>query len=564
MYQIKCDDYILYDPRLDELRVLNPKCKLETNTIGEGSFTILKSHPYYDKLKKLKSIFEIKQNNQVIFRGRMTNDSKDFQNRLSVDLEGVLGFANDSLIEPFNFPADFPDAEQSTNVIEYFFDWILGQHNAQVESWKQLKPGIVTVIDPNNYITRSSSNYSTTWDTLKTKLIDSLGGYLLIRYESDGNYVDYVKDFTLANTQPVTFGKNLLDITSESDANSTYSAILPMGAEMGEGENKQRLTLIDLPDGDLTTDLVKVGKYIYSKSARETYGWICVPPADSVWDDVTIATNLRTKAVEYLSGSAMFFSGTITIKAVDLSFTDDQIQSFRVGRNVMVNSPQHGVSDEVYQLTKLDIDIFNPQNTTITIGKSIRTLVDINKQQQDTTIGRIENAEKDINENRAEVSYIKDQMIIQSTQIINDCERIIMSALDSYVETSNYEEFKQTVTSQLSVMADEIAMNFTTTTEQITDVNGDLQEKFTQLYKFIKFSGETAITIGSGDSLITLEIDNETGIVFKKNGVQFGHWDGENFYTGNIIIAVNERAQFGNFAFVPRTDGSLSFLKVGG
>lgn len=123
MYQIKCDDYILYDPRLDELRVLNPKCKLETNTIGEGSFTILKSHPYYDKLKKLKSIFEIKQNNQVIFRGRMTNDSKDFQNRLSVDLEGVLGFANDSLIEPFNFPADFPDAEQSTNVIEYFFDW---------------------------------------------------------------------------------------------------------------------------------------------------------------------------------------------------------------------------------------------------------------------------------------------------------------------------------------------------------------------------------------------------------------------------------------------------------
>ena len=52
--------------------------------------------------------------------------------------------------------------------------------------------------------------------------------------------------------------------------------------------------------------------------------------------------------------------------------------------------------------------------------------------------------------------------------------------------------------------------------------------------------------------------------MFKKNGVQFGLWDGENFYTGNIIIGVNERAQFGNFAFVPRSDGSLSFLKVGG
>jgi hypothetical protein len=84
------------------------------------------------------------------------------------------------------------------------------------------------------------------------------------------------------------------------------------------------------------------------------------------------------------------------------------------------------------------------------------------------------------------------------------------------------------------------------------------------LYKYISFSGDTAITIGSGDSTITLEIDNTKGIVFKKNGVSFGRWDGNNFYTGNIVVEVNERAQFGNFAFIPRSDGSLSFLKVGG
>lgn len=562
MYQIKCDEYVLYDPRIEELILLNPKCKLEVNTVGEGSFTILRTHPYYDRLKKLKSIFEIRQDDQVIFRGRMTNDSRDFHNKLAVDLEGVLGFANDSIVEPFKFPADFPDAAQATNVIEYFFKWILNQHNAQVESWKQLKPGIVTVTDPNNYITRSSSDYATTWDTLKTKLVDLLGGYLIIRYESDGNYVDYVEGFELTNTQPVTFGKNLLDITSKSDANSTYSAILPMGGGIGEGEVKQRLTLEDLPDGDLTDDLVKQGKFIYSKSARQEFGWICVPPADATWNDVTVATNLQTKAMEYLTGTAMLFSGTITIKAVDLSFTDDQIQSFRIYRNILVNSAVHGISNESYQLTKLDIDILNPQNTTITIGEAIRTLIDINKQQQSGNNNQSENIRYEMYENKSDILELQNQLMIQNTQIINDFNAIILSALESYVETSNFEQYKETVSTQLQILSDEILMNFTTMTEHIINVDGNLQSKFTEIYKYISFANGN-ITLGSSENAITLTIENDM-IVFKKNGLQFGWWDGVDFHTGNIVVAVNERAQFGNFAFVPRSNGSLSFLKVGG
>ena len=46
------------------------------------------------------------------------------------------------------------------------------------------------------------------------------------------------------------------------------------------------------------------------------------------------------------------------------------------------------------------------------------------------------------------------------------------------------------------------------------------------------------------------------------DSVAFGSWDGDNFYTGNIVIRVDEKAQFGNFAYIPRSDGSLSFLKV--
>lgn len=442
MYQVKCDGFILYDPRDEDLILLDPKCKLAVNTVGEGSFTILPNHPFYDKLQRLKSIIEISQDEQVIFRGRMTDDSSDFYNQLDVDLEGVLGFANDSIIPPFDFPAKFPEAESSTNVVEYFLQWILEQHNEQVEDWQMLKLGTVTVSDPNNYLARSSTDFASTWDTLKSKLFESaLGGFLKIRYEADGNYVDYLAEFTENNVQQITFGENLLDLTSETDASQTYSAILPIGAETeDEAGNKSILTLADLPDGDLTDDLVKKGKFIYSKSAVEQCGWICAPVSETKWDDVTLVENLKTKAIEYLAGTAMMLSNTITIKAVDLNFTDDQIQSFRIYQNILVNSFAHGLNNAKYQLTQLDIDILNPQNTTITIGDTVRTLIDINSQKETNTVNKVESVvsgaaavvEKNVMESVNQEWVGKEEALIQTcSDMIDDAKAEIQTELDA-------------------------------------------------------------------------------------------------------------------------------------
>lgn len=562
MYQVKCDDYILYDPRDDDFVLLNPKYNLEVNKVGSASFTILPTHPNFKKLQKLRSVIEIKENNDIIFRGRITTDVKPIDNRLNVDVEGVLAYTNDTIIPPFDFPSGFSEAETAENVVEYFLGWILEQHNAQADDFQKLKLGTVTVSDPNNYITRSSTVYASTWDTIKSKLFDSgLGGYLLIRHESDGNYVDYLETFSLTNTQHIVYGENLRDITQKADATSTYSAIFPRGAEVESDNGKYTITLESLADGDLTDDLVKEGKYIWSRSARAMYGWICMPLSKTVWKDVTTTTNLQNKAIEALTGDGMLISNTQTFKAVDLHFTDTQIQTFRAFRNVVVESSVHGVDRVTYPLTKLSGDILNPQNTTITVGSTIRSLVDINDKKHSETIERVESAEQDISENRSEVSEVREQVLTQSTQIVNDCEQIILSALESYVETSDYDQFKETVEAQLQVMSDNITMTFSKATEQIEDVNGDLQSTLQTLNKYFEFTAD-GLTIKAGENAMNLMLDNDI-IKFLKNGQQFGWWDGVDFHTGNIVVNVNERAQFGNFAFVPRSDGSLSFLKVG-
>ena len=174
-------------------------------------------------------------------------------------------------------------------------------------------------------------------------------------------------------------------------------------------------------------------------------------------------------------------------------------------------------------------------------------------------------APEDIDENIDNVrSELTSKVDTSHTDILQTSEQIILSALESYVETSDYGSFKSTVEAQLIALANSIEMNFTTTSSQLNGFDDELQSNFSELRKYIKFSGDNAISIGSSDSKITLEIDNENGIVFKKNNVPFGRWDGNNFHTGNIVVNVEERAQFGNFAFLPRNDGSLMLLKVGG
>ena len=369
MYQLKYKNYILYDPRLadEKLIIRDPSVKLAVSKAGEMSFTVDAEHPYLSNLRRMSGLVELLDGTFPIYRGRITSDIKDFYGAHKIETEGIMAVLNDSIIPPFNFPGDFEDdtaykaAAASGNVVEFFFRWILSQHNAQVTAEQQIKPGVVTVSDPNNYISRSSEEYATAMATISDKLLkSSLGGNLLIRYEDDGNYLDYYAALPLTNTQTVEFAENILDLSSETDGTEIYTAILP--------EGKDGLTIETLPDGDLSDDLVKSGLTIYSKSGVATYGRIT---RHVKWDDVTVDTNLRAKAKAALADNGLSMPETITCKAVDLGWQEG-IQHFRVGRMTALVSTPHGYSAS-YPLMELAPDILDPGNTQITLGATRRT-----------------------------------------------------------------------------------------------------------------------------------------------------------------------------------------------
>jgi hypothetical protein len=150
----------------------------------------------------------------------------------------------------------------------------------------------------------------------------------------------------------------------------------------------------------------------------------------------------------------------------------------------------------------------------------------------------------------------------QSASITNDVHGIVLNALEDYVEKDEYNTYKSSTKSQLEVLSDQIEMNFTSTNSSIETVDGKVDTKFEELTKYIRFSTD-GIEIGKDENSLKLKLDNDM-IQFTKNGIPIGWWDGNDFHTGNIVVEVNERAQFGNFAFTPRSDGSLMLLKVKG
>ena len=505
MYQLKYQNYILYDPRLadEKLIVRDPSVKLAVSKAGEMTFTLGADHPYLSNLRRMSGLVELLDGTFPIYRGRITTDTKDFYGAHKIETEGIMAALNDSIIKPFSFPEDFKDdddykaAAASGNVVDCFFRWILGQHNSQVSAEQQIRPGVCTVTDPNNYITRSSKEYATAMTTISDKLVkSSLGGNLLIRYENGGNYLDYYAALPLTNTQPVEFAENLLDLTSETDGADIYTAILP--------EGKDGLTIEALSDGDLTDDLVKSGLTIYSKSGMATYGRIT---RHIKWDDVTVAANLQTKAKAALADNGLSMPETITCKAVDLGWQDG-IQHFRVGRMTALFSTPHGYSAS-YPLMELAPDILDPGNTQITLGATQQTYTGAQIDAKRETDKRIESTRQEISERVDESS----SQVIQAThQQITDLQQnvnsIILSALENYVETGDFDSYKEEVSTKLSVLTDQLSIDITKVTERIDKVDGDLQSKYSEITKAFRFTSDGLI-IGETGNEILLRLDND-------------------------------------------------------
>ena len=466
----------------------------------------------------------------MLFRGRILNDEQGFYNEKMVECECECAFLVDSIQRPFDF----------TGTPAELFTLFINNHNAQVDAAHQFKVGSITVTDPNDYIARSDSDYINTWESINKKLIETLGGYIRIRHESDGVYIDYLAELNLLSPQEVEFGKNLLDLKRQTKGEEIATAIIPLGAK--EEGSESRLNISSVNNGV---------DYVYNQEAVDKYGWIFKV---QTWDDVTEPANLLTKGNEALQEQIqMFYS--IELNAADLATVDKTVESFHIGTQVRVTTNPHSIN-QLFLVTKLVINLLQPASNKLTLGDSFYTLTEQAVRGQISTESKLMDISSQMEE-KLNLGLIETETKL-SAQITATSESITSTVMEEVYLKDDTDALITSVRNQITQTADDVEIRFTDFSQDIAAVAAGADAQFEEISKYIRFVNGN-ILLGEDGNTLTLRIENDR-ISFLDSGMEMAYFSNNKLYVtdGEFLNSL----QLGNFAFMPRENGNLSFAKL--
>ena len=338
MYTIYADDALLYLPGDETLFVLSPVLETQCNAAGTLTFVLLPEHPMYSALHKMRTRIDVRQEDEIIWRGRVLETETDFYRQKTVTCEGELTYLVDSVLHPYKL-ADYDGTAAG------LFRLYLTQHNAAVSEAQQFQIGNV---DIETLSSVENTGYGNTWDEISDNLLDVHGGFLRIRYEGETRYLDWTKESGESCGQVIRFGENLLDLSEYVSASEVVTCLIPYA-----GQSDSKITISSVNDGK---------DYIEDEAGIALYG--------RIWGvtefDAKDAAKLLEMAKENLQ-KRLQETITITISAVDLHLLDVDTEAFRVGDKVRVVSPPHGIDAE-YTCTAISLDLVNPDQSEYTFG----------------------------------------------------------------------------------------------------------------------------------------------------------------------------------------------------
>ena len=551
MYTVYADGNLIWDPRLQgdlarQYAIFSDSLQQEVNKAGSFTFTIYPIHPAYDKIFKLKTTVVIYYGDDILFRGRVLNDFPGSYNERKIQCEGEMAFLGDVCQPPFVFPED----DDHTTPGDYLA-MLLDYYNSQQPADRQILLGNVTVTDPNGYIARSDTEYSTTLQLIQEGLLDTLGGYLSFRHEDGNTYLDYIEDFDVLANQPVRLGFNLLGIQSDRRGEDAATAILPLGAKDEDGV---RLNIMDAENE--TTDDVCVGDLIvYSKDAESRYGGRIVKKV--IWDDVTELSNLVKKAKESL-GAATAIPSTVTITAADASAAalDGGVtyNTFRVGTYISVedgvHADAHGLLQQ-YLLRKRTGSLQNPAANRLTFGATTYSYTEENRRQQETAWKTVET-----NVEQSQAQAIRELEKRTETAIQQSSEEIRTMVSENYYLKDETDQLVSSAMSSVSQTADDLTVKFQTLEQDVNDVAEGADSRFKSLETVIRASAE-GVEIGRSDSDVVGKYSNDRYGLYGTDGTALQETTKDSFLLSNLRVF-----QLGPMKMVVQPNGSISHIKA--
>lgn len=536
----------------------------EVGAINSFSFTIYPNNPGYDILQsrktKIKAVNE--KTGRTEFEGRVLLLSEKMESSgliyKSVTCEGFLGYLCDS-IQPY--------AEEKTLPLNDFIDWVLENHNAQVEDEKKIYRGDVDVEVAGTGNVTKGLQYQTTYETLKTKLVDIFGGELEVVNKSDKLYLNYLKQIGETRATSILLGKNMQAAERQVSPLNIITRVIPLGAKVKktetdadgnqtEVETDERLTLVGYtpPGGTEFTN-----PWIDDEEKIKALGIVC---GTLDFSDVTEQANLYAKAKNFMqNGNRLELSHTVT--ALDLKEAGYDIDSLNYGDSYPVKNNLIGL-DETLRVIKKSFDINTPYKGSLTFGDKKATLSSIQKDANKRIEENLEQIRQEVQNVSNNSSMTASQVTSFGSKLVETVEKKLEERYKDVVTTKDLEKLEERISYKTEETAEGLKQTFTTQVKETqTTLEGDVSSRFEKLESYIRYfseDGTAYIELGEEYSDLKLRLANKK-IYFSENGIEFAYMSKSQLFITDVTVL--KRLIIGKFAFIPRENGNLSFVKVG-
>lgn len=539
IFRVFVDGQLFYHPQLSQLAITKAQVKEDAENIDSLTLSAPFSHPYLSLLHPMASTIVCKKGDRVVFEGRALDDGSDLYNTHTWVCEFCLAYLKDTIQPPYDYQGTLK------GLLEQF----VSEHNKNVEDKKKFTVGNVTVTDDNDYVHYSSTDFSVTLDTIRSKLLKTHGGYLSVRYTESGRFLDYLADFNEYSVQTVEFGRNLLNVALSMDHAERATALIPLDAkikaidEMGnEVETDERVGIAAVNDGK---------NYIFDDAVVKEIGWIW---ATETWEDVTLPANLLRKAQARLPElSKGIVSMELTI--VDESDTGADIGDIHARQYVDCLSRPHGI-DGRYLCVSKTTDYLNPANNTIAIGASGVRLTSASVRQEQNISALEDELLGTTREINGSISSLAVNLHECYSEITKTSEQIGMAVREEYITRSDLAAIQADFETSITQNSTEIRMDFT---QEVSELRGTVANNQMLLEEYIRFKG-ALIELGKVGNAFTAELSN-VELAFKENGQKIA------YISNQILVITNaeirNKLSLGNesrgwFDFIPRANGNLS------
>lgn len=370
-----------YSPRGN--KIVHGEIKQAVNSIHELEFSIPLSHTMYQKMVQFKSIIEVVnlRDNEVEFVGRvltMTNEMSTNGFVQKVVCEDFLSYLHDSAQWFQKLP---------NKGAEDYLKIIFESANVQIEEYKRITPRNITVQSrsdrPFRYI-----GYDSSWDTVRERIINNIGGYLTLREFNTRLYVDWTTDIGVTKESPIKLGQNIKSASREVDFDGLATIIVPIGADLqSQNQGQEEDQSPDVTRAQLDIRSVNDGKmYLADEELIKEFGFI---RKSVIWTEIDNPSILLARGKQYLRNQKIALAKW-TISAVERYLIDSRYSKFRIGnKHKIINAPLSGI--ETLQILEKKIDILNPQSVDLTIGSQSQSLsaYQLQTQEADSSIEKL-------------------------------------------------------------------------------------------------------------------------------------------------------------------------------